>query len=79
MSPPPSDEAGNLLPAVLDHALEDRETFLAKACEGKAELLAEVRTLLAAHEAAPTGLLATPATDAVTGVDLDVTIKMPDR
>lgn len=53
----PPDEAGRLLVAALDHAPEDREAFLVAACRGDAALLAEVRTLLRAHEAMPAEFL----------------------
>ena len=48
-TPPPSKSAEGLLIAMLDHAPDDRESFLVTACGDDAALLTEV-VLLAAHE-----------------------------
>jgi serine/threonine protein kinase len=60
-TPPSSPRAEDILIAALDHAPEDREAFLKTACGEDAALLAEVRGMLAAHDAMPTGFLDGPA------------------
>ena len=75
-TPPPFNRAESMLIAALDHAPEDREGFLAKACGDDVALLAEVRALLAAHEAMPTGFLAEPIVNGIAEDDPDVTIKL---
>jgi len=72
---PPANSAETILFAALDHAPEDREAFLATACGEDAALLAEVRALLAAHEAMPESFLAEPAVNDILERELDVTIK----
>lgn len=72
-TPPPANRAEAILVAALDHAPEDREAFLKTACGEDPALLAEVRALLAAHEAAPTKFLATRAGNSA------VTFKMAPR
>ena len=58
--PPPKKNADALFAALLDLAsAEDRERALAAACVGDDALAAEVRALLAAHEAAGDFLQAT--------------------
>ncbi len=84
MTPSRPDRARHILADALDHAPEDREAFLATACGEDAALLAEVRALLAAHEAMPESFLAEPAVNDILERDLDVTIKaapgtMPQR
>jgi len=71
-TPPPPSRAELLLSAALDHSPEERESFLAEACEGDVALLSEVRALLATHEATTAEILHTPA---VSGEDLDATLK----
>jgi len=83
-TPPPSNKAEEILIAALDHAAEDREEFLVTACAEDAALLAEVRALLAAHEAMPSTSLAEPVVNALAQCDLDITLKakpgtMPSR
>ena len=75
MTQPPSDGAGRILAAVLDHDPAERVAFLATACGEDAALLAEMRDLLAAHEAAPAGFLDAPAV----ANNLDVTFKHDPR
>jgi len=70
MTPPPPERARDLLAAALDQHPDDRDAFVVAACEADAALLAEVRALLDAHEAAPTGFLGAPAP--VSGVDLTI-------
>jgi hypothetical protein len=53
----------------------DREAFIIGACGEDADLLAEVRALLAANETMPTAYRAIPATESLTAADLDATIK----
>src|SRR5687767_14760789 len=75
MNPPPPDEAGHLLAAALDHAPEEREAFLDVACGNNAVLRAEVRLLLAAHEAMPPDFLGQPAVPGDGESDWDATIQ----
>jgi len=62
-TPPPSNCAAGILIAALDHAPEDRGSFLITACGDDVALLVEVREMLAAHDAMPTGFLDEPAAD----------------
>jgi serine/threonine protein kinase/WD40 repeat protein len=83
-TPPPSDDAEHVLAAALEHDAAERDAFLDAACGSNAVLRAEVRLLLAAHEAMPPEFLAEPATKDVAGSHLDVTIRaapgtMPQR
>jgi serine/threonine protein kinase/Leucine-rich repeat (LRR) protein len=75
MTPPPPDEAGRLLAAALDHAPEDRDAFLDVACGDNAVLRAELRLLLAAHEAMPPHFLADPAMPGMESSRLEATIQ----
>ncbi|RBP36069.1 non-specific serine/threonine protein kinase/serine/threonine-protein kinase [Roseimicrobium gellanilyticum] len=52
-----SEKCGRLITAALDHAPEDREAFLRLACGADEGLFAEVKSLLAAHEAASENFL----------------------
>ncbi len=74
-TPPPSNSAEGILIAALDHAPEERDAFLVTACGEDAALLTEVRGLLAAHEAMPSGFLAEPAAKGISDSDLEATIK----
>ncbi len=56
-TPSPSDGVEHLLVTALDHDPADRDAFLVTACGDNLALLGEVRALLAAHDAAPTGFL----------------------
>ena len=71
-TPPPSNCAEGILIAALDHAPEDRESFLITACGNDAALLAEVREMLAAHDAMPTGFLDEPAADQMATIKVNV-------
>src|SRR4051812_39434500 len=76
---PPENRAEAILIAALDYAPENREAFLITACGEDATLLAEVRALLAAHDAMPTGFLAEPGVQGLLDSDLAATIKyVPD-
>ncbi len=75
MNPSRPDRARHILAAALDHHPADRDAFLITACDNDAALLAEVRMLLAAHEAMPTGFLAGSAVEGIVAGDLAVTIK----
>ena len=75
MTPLPSNRADGIFIAALDHAAVDREAFLTTACGEDAVLLLEVRALLAAHEAMPTGFLTAPAAYRVAERDVETTIK----
>lgn len=78
-NPPPSHRADGILIAALDYAPEDREAFVITACGDDATLLAEVRALLAAHEAMPSDFLSGSAVDGISCGDLDVTVKHDSR
>ncbi len=75
MTPLPSNRADGIFIAALYHAAVDREAFLTTACGEDAVLLLEVRALLAAHEAMPTGFLTAPAAYRVAERDVETTIK----
>lgn len=76
MTPPSSEQVAELLTAALDHAPQDRASFLTRACQGNEALLAEVRALLAAHQDAPMAFLASPMVAEVEGGDVEVTLKL---
>ncbi|MES2924459.1 MAG: tetratricopeptide repeat protein [Verrucomicrobiota bacterium] len=74
-TPPPANRADGILDAVLDLESSARDVFVIKACGGDLTLLAEVRALLAAHDAMPTGFLAQPAMEEIPAGELDVTVR----
>ena len=78
-TPPSENPAANIFVAALDHALEDRETFLTRACGDDAALLAEVRAMLAAHDAMPAGFLDGPAADPLVTLKVNPGVRLvPD-
>jgi hypothetical protein len=73
--PSPSHRAEGILNAALERDLAEREAFLIDACAGDAAPLAEVRALLAAHEAMPIDFLAVSPVEGIPESDLEVTLK----
>src|SRR4051812_16335154 len=71
-----SSHAEHILAAALDFVPEDRDAFLVNSCGDDAEMLAELRTLVAANEAMPTGFFSKPAVTHIAATELDVTIKV---
>ncbi|MBE7496559.1 MAG: protein kinase [Verrucomicrobiaceae bacterium] len=78
-TPPSENPAAKIFVAALDHALEDRESFLAKACGNDAVLVTEVSGMLAAHDAMPTGFLDGPAADPLATLKVNPGVRLvPD-
>lgn len=74
MSPQLPNRADVIFAASLDLSPEERESHLIDACGDDAELLAQVRVLLRAHDAAPTGFLDSPAGGMDADGDTDATL-----
>jgi len=72
-TPLPSSSPEEILAAVLALPPDVREAYLPQACKGNAALEAEVRALLAAHDAMPSGFLGQPS------LDLEATVPDSER
>ncbi|MES2924457.1 MAG: protein kinase [Verrucomicrobiota bacterium] len=73
--PRQANRADGILDAVLDLESSAREEYMIRTCGGDLTLLAEVRALLAAHEAMPTRFLAQSAMEEIAVGELDVTVR----
>lgn len=60
VTPPSPNRAESIFAIAIDLPPEDRENHIVAACKDSPDLLAEVRALIAAHDAAPAGFLDAP-------------------
>ena len=74
MPPEPSDRADAIFREALGLPPNEREAHVAAACGNDADLAAEVRSLLAAHEEAPAESVGSPVEGEITHGDLEVTV-----